>query len=101
MPGHKFCKKFGTATMRLGDSAISLGGRSCEVENPVVFCWPLTISLSSNRLHAVAPCRGFKSNEHGRCWPLPRANASRPWPFRCSAIRPRFGGCVGAMRRRG
>jgi hypothetical protein len=37
-PGHKFCKKFGAATMRLSDSAISLGGRSCEVENHVVFC---------------------------------------------------------------
>jgi hypothetical protein len=35
--------------MRPSDSAISLGGRSCEVENHVVFCWLLTISLSSNR----------------------------------------------------
>ena len=87
--------------MRSSDSAISLGGHACEVENHVVFCWPLTISLSSNRLHAVASCRGFKSNEHGRCWPSPMANASRPWPFRCSAIRPRSGGCVGAMKRRG
>jgi hypothetical protein len=86
--------------MRRGDSATRLEGCSCEVENHMVFCWPFTISLSSNRLHAVAPCRGFKSNEHGRYWLSPMANASRPWPFRCNAIRPRSGGCVGAMNRR-
>src|ERR671918_34632 len=54
VPGHKFCKKFGAATIRLGDSANSLGGCSCEVENRVVF-WALW-ELPWNRLQKPLAC---------------------------------------------
>src|SRR5918992_3612548 len=54
VPGHKFCKKFGAATIRLGDSANSLGGCSCEVENHVVF-WALW-ELPWNRLQKPLAC---------------------------------------------
>jgi hypothetical protein len=54
--------------MRPSDSAISLGGRSCEVENHVVFCWPLTISLSSNRQLYAHPFEWIWTNQKMRRW---------------------------------
>ena len=80
--------------------AVLSKGDLCEGESRGILWWMPMIETFCNGLHGAAHCPGSRYNERVRYWPLPMANACRPWRRGCNAIHRQSGASAAATKRR-